>query len=70
MKLKDIFDVVHNFTKISLYLKIGGVLLHCDNLLLETSFQMVERFYDFKVTELETDAIGSETVLVVYAEEN
>ena len=70
MKLKDIFDVVHNFTRISLYLKIGGVSLHCDNLLLETSFQKVERFYDFKVTELETDAIGPETVLVVYAEEN
>ena len=70
MKLKDVFDVIDSSTPISLYLKIGGVQLHRSSLLYINSYQKFEKFYDFKVTELDVDIVNYKNVLIVYAEEN
>lgn len=72
MKLKDIFEVIQGSTKVCLNLKIAGVWLQYDKVFFSSFFQKFEKFYDFKVTKLDTDTLSfsHEGVLVIYAEES
>lgn len=72
MKLKDVLDIISNSTPILLYLKIGGVWLHRSESSFWDSPSKFKKFYDFKVTKLDTDTLSfsHEGVLVIYAEES